>query len=244
MRNRRVVAALLQQLHSLVSCLLLRFSSARRNIPPRVHRIRPHRQTLLPVPPLHRIPTIPRPRAAAPANEAEEGEEEEEEAETEEEHQHRLLRTRIREEGMQSCLYWYCTPLWVIRNCPHSWPKGDADFLLKGVICAVCLRRKLFLSRSFYFWPGVTAPRQDVPTPWEDGCFYLSELCWCCYSTFYHSIFPVGTPSSVQCLCVPVFLGDTLVEELAISTAALTMAFCFRNEQHVSFSRIFFFFSF
>jgi len=94
-RNRRVVAVLLQQLHSLASCLLLRFSSARRNIPLRVHRIRPHQQTLLPAPPLHRIQL----RAAAPVSEAEEGEEEEEEeAETEEEH-HRPLRTRIREES-------------------------------------------------------------------------------------------------------------------------------------------------
>ena len=104
MRNRRVVAAPLQRLHNLASCLLLRFSSARRNIPLRVHRIRPHRQTLLPVLPLHRIPTIPRPRAAAPASEAEAEEEaDEEEAETEEVH-HRLLRTRIREESMQSYL--------------------------------------------------------------------------------------------------------------------------------------------
>jgi hypothetical protein len=104
-RNRRAVAALLQQLHSLVSCLLLRFSSARRNITLPVHRIRPHRQTLLPVPPPQRIPTIPPLRAAAAlASEAEEGEEEEEEAETEEEEEHhhhhrrrRLLRPRIRE---------------------------------------------------------------------------------------------------------------------------------------------------
>jgi hypothetical protein len=36
-------------------------------------------------------------------------------------------------------------------------------------------------------------------------------------------------------LCEPVFLGDTLIEELAISTTALTVTFCFRNEQHVSF---------
>lgn len=126
MRNRRVVAAaLLQQLHSLASCLLLRFSNARRNIPLRVHRIRPHRQTLLPVPPLHRIPTIPRPRAAAPASEAEEGEEEEEEVETEEHHHHRLLRTQIREESIQSYLYWYWTPSWGNYEMPSFLGRGE-----------------------------------------------------------------------------------------------------------------------
>ena len=130
-RNRRVVAAPLQQLHSLASCLLLRFSSARPNIPLRVHRIRPHRQTL-PVPPLHRIPTILRPRAEAPPSEAGEGEEaEEEEAETEEEH-HRLLRTRIREESIQLCLYCIAHHHGVIRICLHSSAEGDADFSFEG----------------------------------------------------------------------------------------------------------------
>lgn len=121
MRIRRVVGALSQQLHSLASCLLLRFSSARRSIPLRVHRIRPHRQTLLPAPPLHRIPTIRRPRAEAPASEAGEGEEaEEEEAQAEEEHHRLLLRTRIREESIQSYFVLYCTPSWGRHLCRLS----------------------------------------------------------------------------------------------------------------------------
>jgi hypothetical protein len=89
MRSGRVVA-LFQQLHNLASCPLLRFSSAMRSTLLRVHHIRPHQQTLHPVPPLHRMPTIRLPRAAAPAN----GAEEEEEADTEEEHS---LRTPVRE---------------------------------------------------------------------------------------------------------------------------------------------------
>ena len=101
MRNRRVVAALLQQLRSPASCLLLRFSSARRNTPIRVHRIRPHRQTLLLVRTLHRIPTTPRPQAAAPVSEVEGEEGEEEEEAVPEGVHHRLLRTRIREESFK-----------------------------------------------------------------------------------------------------------------------------------------------
>lgn len=89
-RTGRVVA-LFQQLRNLASCPLLRFSSATRRTPLRVHRIRPHQRMLRPVPSRHRISAIPPPLTVAPADEAEE----EEEAETEEEHR---LRARIHEE--------------------------------------------------------------------------------------------------------------------------------------------------
>jgi hypothetical protein len=81
MRSGQVVA-LFQLLRNLASCPLLRFSSAMRRTPLRVHRIRPHQRMLRPVPPRHRIPAILPPLTVALADEAEE----EEEAETEEEH--------------------------------------------------------------------------------------------------------------------------------------------------------------
>jgi hypothetical protein len=161
-RNSRAVAAVLQLLHNLASCLLLRFSSARRNIPLRVHRISPHRQMLLPDPSLYQIPTIPCPQAAAPASEEEEeDEEDEEEAETEEVH-HRLLRPRIREESIQSYVYCIAHHHGVIRNCPYSSAETDhANFLLKGV--ASFVSGESYLSRSFYFRPGATVYHHHVP---------------------------------------------------------------------------------
>jgi hypothetical protein len=132
MRNRRVAAAALQQLHSLACCLPVRFSSARRNTTLPVHLIRTRRQTLLPVRRPQPIPAIPRPRAAvAPVNEAEEGDEEEEEAETEEVHHRQLLRPRIRElDKKRGTVLCCCTPSYLNRDRARSSTDGDADFCL------------------------------------------------------------------------------------------------------------------
>ena len=58
-----------------------------------------------------------------------------------------------------------------------------------------------FLSRSFYFWPGVTAPVKMSLLPWENGSFDLSKLSYSDVGVATSLAFSQLGQSSVQDLC-------------------------------------------